>query len=110
MLTSFTLGCGIRGGEIAPTIFIGATGCFAAGYLIGLDPALAAALGIVGALASVTNCPIAIFLYGLEAISLSPEMALYFFITACMAHFLSGTGGIYSEQRAEKQILKPRLF
>lgn len=110
MLTAFTLGCGIRGGEIAPTIFIGATGCFAAGYLIGLDPALAAALGIVGALASVTNCPIAIFLYGLEAISLSPEMALYFFITACTAHFLSGTGGIYSEQRAEKQILKPRLF
>jgi len=110
MLTAFTLGCGIRGGEIAPTIFIGATGCFAAGYLISLDPALAAALGIVGALASVTNCPIAIFLYGLEAISLSPEMALYFFITACMAHFLSGTGGIYSEQRAEKQILKPQLF
>jgi len=110
MLTAFTLGCGIRGGEIAPTIFIGATGCFAAGYLISLDPALAAALGIVGALASVTNCPIAIFLYGLEAISLSPEMALYFFITACMAHFLSGTGSIYSEQRAEKQILKPRLF
>ena len=110
MLTAFTLGCGIRGGEIAPTIFIGATGCFAAGHLIGLDPALAAALGIVGALASVTNCPVAIFLYGLEAISLSPEMALYFFITACMAHFLSGTGGIYSEQRTEKQILKPRLF
>ncbi len=110
MLTAFTLGCGIRGGEIAPTIFIGATGCFAAGYLIGLDPALAAALGIVGALASVTNCPVAIFLYGLEAISLRPEMAMYFFITACMAHFLSGTGGIYSEQRAEKQILKPRLF
>ena len=57
-----------------------------------------------------TNCPVAIFLYGLEAISLRPEMAMYFFITACMAHFLSGTGGIYSEQRAEKQILKPRLF
>ena len=110
MLTAFTLGCGIRGGEIAPTLFIGATGCFAAGHLIGLDPALAAAIGIVGALASVTNCPAAIFLYGLEAISLSPGMALYFFISACMAHFLSGTGGIYSEQRAEKQILKPHLF
>ena len=110
MLTAFTLGCGIRGGEIAPTIFIGATGCFAAGHLIGLDPALAAAIGIVGALASVTNCPAAIFLYGLEAISLSPGMALYFFISVCMAHFLSGTGGIYSEQRAEKQILKPHLF
>ncbi len=110
LLTAFTLGCGIRGGEIAPTIFIGATSCFAAGCLIGLDPSLAAAIGIVGSLASVTNCPIALGVYGLEAICLSPEMALYFFIAVCMAHFLSGTGGLYHEQQAERQILKPNLF
>lgn len=110
MLTAFTLGCGIRGGEIAPVIFIGATSCYAVGCLIGLDPALAAAVGIVGALASVTNCPIAIGIYGLEAICFNGEMALYFFIAACMAHFLSGTGGLYSEQHSENQILKPRIF
>lgn len=109
MLTAFTLGCGIRGGEIAPTIFIGATGCFSAGCLIGLDPALAAAVGIVGALASVTNCPLAIWIYGLEAICLSGEMALYFAAAACAAHFLSGPGGLYSQQHAEKQLLKPAL-
>ena len=109
MLTAFTLGCGIRGGEIAPTIFIGATGCFSAGCLIGLDPSLAAAVGIVGALASVTNCPIAVFIYGLEAICLSGEMALYFAAAACMAHFLSGSGGLYGEQHAERQFLKPAL-
>ena len=108
VLTTLTLGCGIRGGEIAPTIFIGATGCFAAGCLIGLDPSLAASLGIVGALASVTNCPIAIWIYGLEAICLSPEMALYFGMAACAAHFLSGTGGLYDEQPAQEQWLKPK--
>ncbi|MBQ9059589.1 MAG: chloride channel protein, partial [Firmicutes bacterium] len=107
LLTTMTLGCGIRGGEIAPTVFIGATGCFAAGCLIGLNPSLAAAVGIVGALASVTNCPIAIWIYGLEAIDASPEMALYFGIAACIAHFLSGTGGLYAEQPAQNQWLKP---
>ena len=108
VLTVLTLGCGIRGGEIAPTIFIGATSCFAAGCLIGLDPSLAASLGIVGALASVTNCPIAIWIYGLEAICLSPEMALYFGMAVCAAHFLSGTGGLYAEQPAQEQWLKPK--
>ena len=106
-LTTLTLGCGIRGGEIAPTIFIGATGAFAAGCLIGLDPALAAAVGIAGTLASVTNCPIASWIYGMEAISAGPEMALYFGIAVITAHFLSGTGGLYAEQPAETQWLKP---
>lgn len=108
VLTVLTLGCGIRGGEIAPTIFIGATSCFAAGCLIGLDPSLAASLGIVGALASVTNCPIAIWVYGLEAICPSLEMALYFGMAVCAAHFLSGTGGLYAEQPAQEQWLKPK--
>ena len=106
-LTTLTLGCGIRGGEIAPTIFIGATAAFAAGCLIGLDPALAAAVGIVGTLASVTNCPVASWIYGMEAISAGPEMALYFGIAVIAAHFLSGTGGLYAEQPAETQWLKP---
>ena len=102
ILTCLTLGCGIRGGEIAPTIFIGATGCFTVGCLIGLDPTLAAALGIVGALASVTNCPIAIGIYGLEAICCTPEMLLYVVIVCLISYFFSGTGGIYSEQHPRK--------
>ncbi len=102
ILTCLTLGCGIRGGEIAPTIFIGATGCFTVGCLIGLDPTLAAALGIVGALASVTNCPIAIGIYGLEAICCTPEMLLYIVIVCLISYFFSGTGGIYSEQHPRK--------
>ena len=102
ILTSLTLGCGIRGGEIAPVIFIGATGCFTVGCLIGLDPTLAAALGIVGALASVTNCPIAIGIYGLEAICCNGEMLLYIVIVCAVSYFFSGTGGIYSEQHPQK--------
>ena len=110
MLTVFTLGCGIRGGEIAPVMFIGATGCFALGSLIGLDPGVSASIGLVGALASVTNCPIALWIYGMEAISCTWEAALYFALAVCAAHFLSGTGGIYSEQHSEQQVLKPKVF
>lgn len=103
MLTAFTLGCGIRGGEIAPVIFIGATSCFAVGTFIDLDPTVAAAVGIVGALSSVTNCPIAIFVYGLESICCSLEMAMYFLIAICVSYFLSGDGGLYSEQKITKR-------
>ena len=109
VLTCLTLGCGIRGGEISPVIFIGATSCFALGCLIGLDPTLAAALGIVGTLGSVTNTPIAIMIYGLEAIECSGEMVIYFAITALIAHLCSGTYGLYHQQHAENQILKPRI-
>lgn len=108
-LTLFTLGCGIRGGEIAPTIFIGATSCFALGCLIGLDPTLAAAMGFVGALASVTNCPISIGILGLEAICCSGEALIYFAITAIIAHLFSGTYGLYHEQTSHRQILKIRI-
>lgn len=108
-LTLLTLGCGIRGGEIAPTIFIGATSCFTLGCLIGLDPTLAAAMGFVGALASVTNCPISIGILGLEAICFSGEAAIYFAITAFISHLFSGTYGLYHEQTSHHQILKIRI-
>ncbi|MDO4176557.1 MAG: chloride channel protein [Bacillota bacterium] len=98
--------CGIRGGEIAPTIFIGATSCFVIGCMIGLDPTLAAAIGFVGALASVTNAPIAIGVLGLEAICFSGEAILYFALTAIVAHIFSGTYGLYHEQLVQKQPLK----
>lgn len=109
LLTALTLGCGIRGGEIAPTVFIGATAAFALGCLIGLDPTLAAALGIVGTLASVTNCPVAIFAYGLEAICCNLQAAVFFAITALIAHFFSGTYGLYHSQHPENQPLKIRM-
>lgn len=109
VLTLLTLGCGIRGGEIAPTIFIGATSCFALGCLIGLDPTLAAAMGFVGALASVTNCPISIGILGLEAICCNGESLIYFAVTAIIAHLFSGTYGLYHEQMPERQSLKVRI-
>lgn len=103
ILTCLTLGCGIRGGEISPTIFVGSTACFALGCLIGLDPTLAAAIGFVGALASVTNAPVAIGVLGCEAICFSGESVIYFAITAVVSHVFSGTCGLYHEQQPHRQ-------
>lgn len=109
VLTLITLGCGIRGGEIAPTIFIGTTSCFALGCIIGLDPTLAAAMGFAGALASVTNCPVSIGIMGLESICFSGEAFIYFAITVAIAHFFSGTYGLYHEQTSHHQLMKIRI-
>ena len=96
LFTALTLAAGFKGGEIVPTFCIGATlGCVLGGAL-GLDPGIAAALGLVGLFCCVTNSPIA-------AIILSVEMFgsanLYLFAFVCVIAFvLSGNWGLYASQ------------
>ena len=106
LLTIVTLGCGIRGGEIAPNIFIGATFGCALAPLFGLDPCIGAAACLVCVLSSATNCTIAIFIYGCEAICFSPAAALVFLIASVIAHIFSGEMGIYREQPTDRIIWK----
>ena len=96
LFTALTLGAGFRGGEIVPTLFIGATlGC-AAGPLLGLDPAFGAAVSMIALFCGVVNCPLAsIFL----AIELFGGEGLLFFALACALSFLlSGRFSLYSSQ------------
>lgn len=96
LFTAITLSAGFKGGEIVPTFCIGATlGC-AAGGLLGLDPGLAGAMGLVGLFCCVTNSPLA-------AIALSVEMFgssnLPMFALVCVIGFVvSGNWGLYSSQ------------
>lgn len=96
LFTAITLAAGFKGGEIVPTFCIGATlGCVLGG-LLGLDPGIAAALGLIGLFCCVTNSPIA-------AIILSVEMFgsanLYLFAFVCtIAFVLSGNWGLYASQ------------
>lgn len=106
ILTLITLGCGIRGGEISPNIFIGATfGCAAAPY-IGLNPCLAASVGMLATLSTVTNATIAVFIMGLELISFTPAAAAYFALTCIITHIFSGTLCLYTEQDTHKAFMK----
>ena len=96
LLTAITLAAGFKGGEIVPTFCIGATFGCVAGSLLGLEPGMAAALGLVGLFCCATKSPFA-------SIVLSVEMFggenLHIFALVCVICFvLSGKGGLYSSQ------------
>ncbi len=97
LFTAITLGCGFRGGEIVPTLFIGSTfGCVAAS-LIGLDPGFGAAVGMVALFCSVVNCPVASVFLSVELFG--TEGILLFVIACAVSYMLSGYSGLYGSQR-----------
>jgi H+/Cl- antiporter ClcA len=96
LFTAVTLSAGFKGGEIVPTFCIGATfGCVLGG-LLGLDPGIAAALGLVGLFCCVTNSPIASILLSIEMFG---SANVYLFALVCVIAFvLSGNWGLYASQ------------
>lgn len=105
IFTAVTLAAFFKGGEIIPTIFIGATfGCFFA-PLIGLSPSVGAALGICGVFCGVTNCPLASICLSLELFGL--QGLPFFLIVAAISYRLSGYYGIYTGQKIVYSKSKP---
>ncbi len=96
VFTAITIGAGFKGGEIVPTMFIGATLGGALALLIGLDPAFGAALGIAALFCGVTNCPLATVLLSIELFG--GEGALFYMIVAFVSFLLSGRFSLYSSQ------------
>ncbi len=97
IMTALTLGACYKGGEIIPTIFVGATfGCVFA-PLLGLSAPVGAVLGICGVFCGVTNCPIASICLCLELFGLK-GLPLYI-IAAAVSYRLSGYYGIYTGQK-----------
>lgn len=97
LLTAITLAAGFKGGEIVPTFCIGATFGCVAGSLLGLDPGLGAALGLVGLFCSVTNAPIASIVLSVEmfgAVNLHS-----FALVSILCFGLSGWCSLYASQR-----------
>lgn len=97
ILTALTLGAGFKGGEIVPSFYIGATaGCFL-GYILGLSPSFAAALGMTAVFCGVTNCPISSVLISFELFGYTGNC--FYLITAAISYLLSGYYGLYSGQK-----------
>jgi H+/Cl- antiporter ClcA len=96
LFTAVTLAAGFKGGEIVPTFCIGATfGCVLGG-LLGLDPGIAAALGLVGLFCCATNSPLAAIVLSIEMFG---SANLYLFALICVICFvLSGHSGLYASQ------------
>ena len=96
VLTALTMKAGFKGGEIVPSFCIGATlGC-TMGQLLGFEPRLCAACGMIAFFCGVTNCPItsmliAFELFGFEGVS-------YYLIAIAVSYATSGYYGLYKDQ------------
>lgn len=96
LLVAITLGSGFYGGIVTPQFVIGAIAGNAFGSLLGINPALGAAVGMVAVVAAASNTPIAAVLMGFELFG-SPSGP--YFATACVtAYIVVGHRSVYSGQ------------
>ncbi len=97
IFTALTLGAGYKGGEIVPTFFVGATfGCLV-GQLLGFNPGLCAAIGMVSLFCGVTNCPISSLLISFELFGYAGMP--YYLLAIAFSYMLSGYSGLYRSQK-----------
>ncbi|MBQ9504552.1 MAG: chloride channel protein [Lachnospiraceae bacterium] len=97
LFTAIYIGAGYKGGEIVPSIFIGATfGCFFSGF-VGLPSSLCAACGIAAMFVGVTNCPISTILISTELFGFAGIP--YYLVSVAVSYVMSGYYGLYHEQR-----------
>lgn len=97
LFTAVALGAGFKGGEIVPTLCVGAAlGC-AFGEITSFAPSLCAACGMAALFAGVTNCPITSLVIALELFGY--EGMEYFSIIIAVAFALSGYYGLYASQK-----------
>ncbi len=97
VFTTLTLSCGYKGGEIIPTLFIGATFGAAMGPILGLPTELLAAVGMGALFCGVTNCPISSLLICFELFGYEPMP--YFLLAVAFSYWVSGYTGLYKAQK-----------
>lgn len=66
LFTALTLQGGYRGGEVVPSLCVGATAGCAAAILLGLSPAIGTTVGAVMVFGGMTGCPLAAIAIGWE--------------------------------------------
>lgn len=97
IFTAATLGAGFKGGEIVPTLFIGASfGCLV-GNMMEFSPTLCAAVGMASVFCGVTNCPISSLLISFELFGY--DGMPYFLLAVAFSYMLSGYYGLYHSQK-----------
>ena len=97
VFTAVTLGAGYKGGEIVPTLCVGATFGCAVGMLLGFSPSLCAACGMIALFAGVTNCPVSSILIAFEMCGF--EAMPYFALAVAVSFTLSRYYGLYKSQK-----------
>lgn len=95
--TALTLGSGFKGGEIVPSVFVGAAFGNVMAQLLGINPAFGAAIGAIALFCGVTNSPITALLIGFELFGY--EAMPFYLITIAFSYVLSGYSGAYRSQK-----------
>ena len=98
-LTSITLACGFKGGEVTPLFFIGATLGAALAVTLHAPIALFAGLGFIAVFAGASNTPLACTIMGIELFG--SEYTTFFAVACFVAYLFSGHSGIYLSQRID---------
>lgn len=97
VFTALTLGGGFKGGEIVPSLTIGAAFGSCAAAVLGLPVELIAACGMVGVFCGVTNSPITSLLIAFELFGFAGMP--YYLVTVAVSYMISGRYGLYRAQR-----------
>ena len=96
IFTAITIGSGFKGGEIVPTLFIGATFGCVVGPFLGLPSSLAAAVSMIALFCGVVNAPLASIFLGVEMFGTSD--IVLFAIVCAISYVCSGYYSLYSSQ------------
>lgn len=105
LFTALSLGAGFKGGEIVPTLFVGATfGCLF-GQTIGFAPSLCAACGMIALFSAVTNSPLASLVLGFELFGF--EGMPFYLIAIAIGYMESGYFGLYHSQTVKFSKMEP---
>ncbi len=97
ILTAFTLEFGFKGGEVVPSLFIGATFGGAVASIIGLSIPFGASLGMICLFCGITNCPIASLILASEVFR--GNSVLLFAVACAICYILSGEVALYDKRR-----------
>lgn len=97
LFTAVTIGSGFKGGEIVPTLTIGAALGAALAPLLSLNPVFGAAIGMVALFCGVTNSVVASIILGAELFGF--EGILFFALACAFSYAVSGNFSLYHTQK-----------
>ena len=97
LFTVISVSAGFRGGEIVPSLFIGATAGGALSAVTGIPVSLGAATGMASMLGSVTKCPAAVCILCAEMFGI--EGMGFFIIATAIGTFTSGKVSLFRKKK-----------
>lgn len=97
LLTVLTISAGFQGGEVTPLFSIGASLGMVLSQVVGLPPALTAAMGYAAVFGSATNTFLAPIFIGAEVFGF--HYTPYFFIVCTAAYLCNMNKSIYPQQK-----------